>query len=227
MTIDGAIASNQALGIVLVAFMAIVQLRNRSYVREITSDPDRGWRQISRFATLSVAVLIVWVSLFDNWRQLTAIPFRSTRQWESQRVQFDPPSDNIRAVTLALLAIALVLTACLFARHIGGYLLQIVLAVGAAFAWLPFFVIRQHFTLDLAMGFGGSWTSPTDVVSYVAFVALSSAFDIGLIAVSFAALVGLTAIPVTLVLDLLRLRHPRVTTEAQPFFNAIGGRTAR
>jgi hypothetical protein len=32
---------------------------------------------------------------------------------------------------------------------------------------------------------------------------------------------------VPVMLDLLRLRRPRVTTEAQPFFNAIGHRAVR
>jgi hypothetical protein len=53
---------------------------------------------------------------------------------------------------------------------------------------------------------------------------LTWAFDIALIAVTFTALAALTAIPLTLLLDLTRLRRPRVSKEAVPFFNAIGSR---
>jgi hypothetical protein len=227
MNIDGAIASNQTLGIVLDAVLIGIWSRNRSFVRELTIDPDRAWRVIPRVAASSVAVLIGWISLFDNWRQLTAIPFRATRHFPSQRVQIDPPGDEVRAITYSILAATLLLTACLIARHMGGYLLQLLLAAGAVVAWLPFFVLQQRFTINLAMGFDGSWTSPADIAAYLAFVVLSWAFDIGLIAVSFLFLAALTAIPVTLLLDLLRLRHPRITAEAQPFFNAIGGRTSQ
>lgn len=226
MSAQAAIASDQTLGLILLATLALLWLRNRAFVRELSADSDRGWHTVTRLAVSALVALIAWVSLFDNWRQLTAIPFHATRQWESQRIQIDPPSAEVRAVTFILLAVALVLTGSLIARHMGGIFLQSILTLGAMVAWLPFFIIRTRFTLDLAMGFDGSWTSPGDVTAFLGFATLSWAFDIGLIAISFIGLAGLTAIPITLILDLLRLRHPRVTAEAQPFFNAIGGRTS-
>ena len=226
MSAHAAIASNETLGLIVLVTLALLWLRNRSFVHDLSADANRGWHTVTRLAVVVLLALIGWVSLFDNWRHLTAIPFWTTRQWESQRVQIDPPSAEVRAITFVLLAVLLVLTACLIARHVGGYVLQGVLAMGAIFAWMPLFVIRMHFAIDMAMGFDGSWTSPGDVAAYLGFAALSWAFDISLIATSFVGLACLTAIPVTLLLDLLRLRHPRITAEAQPFFNAIGGRTS-
>jgi hypothetical protein len=221
------VASNLTLGLLLAALLVATARRNRPFLRELIADPDPGWRRMPVIAAGGLAVAVVWISLFDNWRQLTGIPFRATRRFDYQRIVLDPPSTGVRAVTFALVGLAVVLVGALVARHVGGYVLQLVLAAGAAAAWLPFFVIRQRFALDLAMGFTGSWTSPTDVAGYVAFILIGWGFEIGLIVVSFAALLGIAALPVTLVLDLLRIRRPRITKEADPFFNAIGGRGAR
>jgi len=227
MRADELIARNETLGLVLILVLALVWRRNRSFVRELTHETDHGWLMLTRLTLCAALALIAWTSLFDNWRQLTAMPWRAAQIYPSKRVLIDPPSDEMRAVTFGLLAVALVFTGCLIARHVGGYVLQLLIACGAFVAWLPFFIIRQRFTLNLALGIDGSWTSPADVAAYLSFTVLSWSFDIVLIAVTFAFLAALTAIPVTFVLDVLRLRRPRVTTEAQPFFNAIGSRTAR
>ena len=227
MRADELIARNETLGLVLLVLLALAWWRNRSFVRELTRETEHGWPMLRRLALSAAIAFIAWTSLFDNWRQLTALPWRAVQIYPSKRVQIDPPSDAVRAITFALLAIALVLTGCLIARHVGGYVLQLLIASAAFIAWLPFFLFRQRFTFNLALGIDGSWSSPADVASYLAFVVLSWGFDIGLIAVTFAFLAALTAVPVTFVLDVLRLRRPRITTEAVPFFNAIGGRTAR
>lgn len=225
MNTHAVIASNETLGVVLGLLLAVLWWRHRTFARELSRDADRGWHTVRTLTVVSIAGLIAWASLLDNWRQLTAIPFRATRQWESQRILIDPPSDDVRAVSFLLLAVALVFTGMMVARHIGGYMLQATLALGAIVAWLPLFVIRLRFSVDLAMGFSGSWTSPGDVAAYLGFAVLSWSFDIALIAVTFIALAAVVAIPVTLILDLTRLRRPRVTKEAIPFFNAIGGRS--
>lgn len=223
---ESAIASSELLGLALTLVLLTVGYRNRPYVRELTTDPGRGWRRMPAIAAGALTLFITWTSIFDNWRQLTGIPFRAIKQYPSQRVELDPPSAAVRGVTFALLAIALVLVATLAARHVGGYLLQLAIAMGAVVAWLPFFVIRQRFTLNLAMGFSGSWKSPADIADYIGFVAITYLFDIGLIVVCFAALLGVVAIPVTLLLDITRTRRPRITAEAKPFFTSIGDRAA-
>lgn len=226
MTVHGFVASNETLGVLLALVLSVIAVRNRSFLRELRHDPDPAWRLVPVIAAAAIAVLIVWTSLFDSWRQLTGLPFRATRRFNYQRIVLDPPSDNVRMVTYVLLGVSLVLVGALFARHVGGYLLQIILLAGAIAAWLPFYVIKQRFAIDLAMGFTGNWANPGDVAGYVAFVLIGWSFEIGLIVVCYAALVGVTALPVTLLLDLTRLRRPRITKEATPFFNAIGGRGA-
>jgi hypothetical protein len=226
MSLERVVAGSEILGAILLLVLFAIGVRNRSYLREIGSDPDRAWRVLARFAVFQLALFIAWTSLFDNWRQLTAIPFRAMKQYPSERIQIDPPSHGVRAVTFALLAVSLVLLAALFARHVGGYFLQLTLIAGALAAWFPFFVIRTRFSLNLALGFTGSWRSPVDVTGYAAFLAITYLFDIGLIAISFVVLLGVVALPVTLVLDLTRTRRPRVSGEAKPFFASISDRAS-
>lgn len=220
------VAGSETLGLVLALALVAIGLRNRGFLHELTSDPESGWQHVPVLAASALGLFIAWTSVFDNWRQLTGIPFRAIRQWPSQRVEVDPPSDAVRAVTFALLAVALVLVAALVARHVGGYLLQLALFAGAVVAWLPLFVIRQRFSLSLAMGFDGSWSSAANVADYLGFVAITYLFDIGTILVSFAALLAVVALPVTLLLDLTRTRRPRITAEAKPFFASISDRAS-
>lgn len=227
MNAHALIAGDGVIGLWLLILGLALLWRQRSFTREIVANHGRGWRTVAYLSLAALLVWIVWVSAFDNWRHLTAAPFAATRQWEYQRVQFDPPGTAVRAITIVLLALALVLCASLVARHLGGYILQLILVVGAVCAWLPVFVIRQRLSLDLAMGFTGSWTSLSDVVAYLGYVLIVWAFDLTLIAVSFLALLSLVVIPVMLLLDLLHQRRPPVTGEAQPFFDAIGGRDAQ
>jgi peptidoglycan/LPS O-acetylase OafA/YrhL len=89
---------------------------------------------------------------------------------------------------------------------------------------VPLFAIRQRLNVNLAFGFDGSWTSPLDVLGYVLFVLLAWLVEITLMLLLFAILLSIVAIPVTLVLDLLRRRRPRATGEATAFFSSFSQR---
>jgi hypothetical protein len=221
MGIDSVVDSNQALGCALLVILLLIGRANRTFLRDVARDPEIFWRIVARWALGATAALIVWGTLFDNWRQLVGAPFRLTQRFPSQRVEYDPPSTDVRIVTVALIAISLIPVACLLARHIAGYLLQIVFAFGSLVLWLPLFVIRQRLNVNLAFGFAGSWSSPLDVVSYLLFVVLAWLFEIALIVLLYCLALTLVAVPITLALDLLRLRRPKATTEAAAFFGSF------
>ncbi|MER3439622.1 MAG: hypothetical protein C4346_19640 [Chloroflexota bacterium] len=221
MAVDTLIATPEALGAVMGLVILAFARANCGFLRDIAHDPEASWRVIAWLATISGSALLAWISVFDNVRQLIAWPYRSLQRFPSRRFEFDPPAHEIRVVTLILLLITLVMMAALFARHVGGYPLQVLLAFCGAALWLPLFVLRLRLNLNLAAGFSGQWTSPVDVVAYVAFVVLAWAVEIGVIASAFVALVAAVALPITLVLDVLHRRHPRPTNEATPFFSAL------
>jgi hypothetical protein len=224
MDIDRVLASNEALGCAFAVVLLLLSRANRIFLRDALHDPDRFWRGVIRLAAAAVVVLIAWTSLFDNWRQLIGVPYRVTQRFASERVEINPPSAEVRTVTVVLLGLTLILVAALLARHVGGYLLQVVLLLGALVLFAPMFAIRQRLNVNLAFGFDGSWTSPLDVLGYMLFVTLAWLFEIALILVAFAVLVTLTALPVTVVLDILRLRRPRATQEAADFYSSFSQR---
>jgi hypothetical protein len=226
MDVDAILNSNEALGGALVFLLLLIGRANRTFLRDVARDPEILWRFVARLALATIATLVVWGSLFDNWRQLVGAPFRLAQRFPSQRVEYDPPSSDVRTVTVVLLAIALVPLACLLARHVAGYVLQIIFAFGALVLWVPLFAIRQRLNVNLAFGFDGSWTSPLDVLGYALFVTLAWFFEISLMVLLFGIALSVVAVPVTLVLDILRLRRPRATTESAAFFGSLAQRAS-
>jgi hypothetical protein len=222
--IEGWLSGNLGLGVALVAVIGVIAWANRYFVRDVAADPDREWRVMARLGALVTTVFILWTTLFDNWRQLIGFPYRSVQRFPSKRVEIDPTPESIRTVTWVLLALALVTVACLFARHIGGYGLQGVLLIGAIVFWGPLFALRQRLDLNLALGFDGDPTSIRDVGGYALHLLVTWAFDISVIVASFGVLLGVVALPITLLLDLLRRRQPRTSGEAATFFSSIGER---
>ncbi len=222
MDVQTFLAGNHALGLALVAVLAAIAARNRPFVRELARDPAALWRALARVALVLTAAFIVWTTLFDNWRQVIGEPYRLSREWASQRVEIDPTPESLRTVTYILLALSLVSVACLFARHIGAYGVQLLVLLGCLIFWGPLFVVRQRF--DLALALTDEIASPGAIPGYVLYLLMTWAVDIAVIALSYGALLMLVALPVTLLLDLTRLRSPRTTNEATAFFTALGDR---
>ncbi len=224
MNVEHALASNEVLGVALFAILTLLVYKNRSFFRDVRHDQDRLWRVIARLALISLLALIIWGSVADNWRQLAGTPYRVIQMFPSKRVEVDPPAAWVRDITAVLIVIALVFTACLVARHIGGYVTQLALLMIAVVSWIPFFILRQRLDLNLALGFDGSWSSPLDVAGYVLFVLAAWVIDSLVLLLSFVVLLILVSLPVTLLLDITRLRKPRVRGEANSYFRALSHR---
>ncbi|MBA2247819.1 MAG: hypothetical protein H0W23_06795, partial [Chloroflexia bacterium] len=83
-------------GLSLIAVLLLIARLNRPFLRDITRDSSRFWR-VTAFMTLALlGVSLIWVTLLDNWLQLSGEPYRLSRSWESQRVGFDPGATAIR-----------------------------------------------------------------------------------------------------------------------------------
>src|SRR5215217_3559798 len=177
MDVQGFLAGDFALGLALVAVLAAIAARNRPFVRETARDPDALWRGVARVAFLLTAVFIAWTSVFDNWRQLIGEPYRLSRQWASQRVEIDPTPEALRTITYVLLALSLISVACLFARHVGAYGVQVLVLLGCLIFWTPLFVVRQRF--DLALALTDDIGSPGHIPGYVLYLLMTWAVDIG------------------------------------------------
>ena len=213
---------NIGLGVAMLLALGLATWANRASMRDVLADDDPCWRVIARFALCASLALLIWGTLFDNWLQLIAEPYRLSREWASQRVVFDPVPGPLRWVTVSLLALSLLSMACLVARHIGGYGIQLALLTVATVLWSPLFVLRQR--ADVIVGFGqeNATGDAAATVGFSLFVTLKWTLGLASLLTSYLFALMLIAPVVTLVLDLLRLRVPRVTAEAQPFFIALG-----
>lgn len=224
MKIESILASNEALGVALFVLLAAIVWKNKPFFRDVWTDQDRLWRVIARCGLASVTALIAWVGLTDNFRQIAGAPYRYIQLFPSKRVEYGAPSDFVRDVTVALVVIALLFTACLVSRHVGGIATQFIIGLIGLVGWLPFFIMRQRLDLNLAMGFDGSWTSPVDAGGYVLFVLCAWVVDSIVLVMMFTVLLAIVSIPMTFLLEIARLRQPRIRGEARPYFSALAHR---
>lgn len=226
MDIEAILASNEALGVAMLLLFGLFGYLNRSFLLDIWRDDDRFWRVIARLSLGANIALIGWGSIADNWRSIAEIPYRYIQIWESRKAEFNPPADWVRNVTGILFVCSLIFTACLVSRHVGGYFLQFALIFPATAAWIPLFIVRQRLDFNLGLGFDGSWTNPVDVIGYLLFLGAAWVVDSLALLATYVILLMIVAIPITLVLDLTRLRRPRVKGEAAGYFQSMSDRRA-
>lgn len=224
MNIDRVMSGSTMVGVVLTLTVLAIARANRSFLRDVARDPEAVWRGLARVAGSATMAMLVWITLFDQWRQLLDEPLRRAGQFPSERVVLDPTPDAIRNASLILLATSLLTTAPLIPRHVGGYIVQIVGCIGALAMALPLYTIRVRFDLGLAFGFGGNPSDPADIVGYAIYLLVTWALLVSVILLAYASLAFALALPFTLLLDLTRRREPRTSTEAEGFFSSISDR---
>lgn len=219
--VEDLLVNRQIFGLVMVLSLALSALVFRLFLREVFADSSAGWRLCARIWAVAIVTFTIWTSIFDNWIQLIGEPFRLSHQWASERIVTDPVAIEIRTVTYVLLAVTVVLTAAIFARHVGGYGLQISTLIIASILWMPIFVIRQRLDIMVHDGVADHISNGADFVGLVPFWILSSALNVIMVVLSVAILTLVIAPIMTLALDVLHLRTPRITKEADDFFGAL------
>jgi hypothetical protein len=221
VNIEQVLSGSTIVGFVLILTVLALARANRSFLRDVASDPDRTWRGLTRLAAVLTMVMLVWIALFDQWRQLIDEPLRRAGQFPSERIILDPVSPSIRTISFVLLVASLLTVAPLIARHVGGYATQAAGCICAFAMCIPLYALRVRFDLGLALGFAGDPQSPGDVVGYVVYILITWALLIAVILLAYSALALATAIPVTLLLDLIGRREPTPTSEADDFFSSF------
>jgi hypothetical protein len=221
-----AILSRQAAGVVLTLFVLALLVINRPFVREVRFDQSRFWRVIARLAAVTGAATLLWTTLFDDWLQLIAEPYRLSMKWNYQRVVFDPVDPAIRTVSVALIALTLIWLACLFARHIGGYLLQVGTLIIGALLWIPLYVMNQRMNAMVVQGAESAETLP-ETLGLTAFWIVRMALGVMTIGATLLPAMMVIALIATILLDLFKLREPPATSEADGFFSELGRRATQ
>lgn len=222
-TIESIMLSRPAVGVLLLGLALALIAANRSTFADVWHDPSSFWRLLARLGAGLTAVTLVWTTVLDDWLQLVAEPFRLSMKWEYQRVVYDPVDPTIRWLTVALIAASLVTLALLFARHVGGYGLQVGIFVLAAIAWVPLYVMSQRMNSMVVQGAESS-DSLLETLGLFAFWLVRAGLGIAAILVTLLFAMMPIALAATALLDLTGLRHPRETHEADSFFSELGNR---
>ena len=93
-------------------------------------DANPRYRLVSRFAMGAMLAFVLWVTIFDNWRQvvgvLTGYLHSAKMQAGSDPFFETPASDTVRAITWVLYFAAVLAGAYLFARYARGYFAPII-----------------------------------------------------------------------------------------------------
>jgi hypothetical protein len=221
--IKSVLLARESVGVVLILLCGTGIWFNRAFFRDVWTDPAPFWRAMARIAVVLVAAMLVWVAAFDDWLQLVAEPYRLSMPWDYQRVVYDPIDPTIRAISVGLIAVALLAMACLFARHVGGYLMQVGTLTLSALVWMPVFIMNQRLNAMVVQGADASETLP-EVLGLSAFWVVR--VGLGALTIGATLMTGMMilALVATVILDMLRLRQPQITHEADGFFSALGSR---
>lgn len=136
------LSGNYPISLVILALVGAWAYRSRSSIRLAMVDDARVWNLIGRVAVGSTALMFVWITLFDNWRQMLGYIIITGRDYAADPLETGATPELLRAVSLALLAVSLVTVALLFARHMGAYVFLLVTAFFAPIYMFAFNEIR-------------------------------------------------------------------------------------
>ena len=221
--IETVLLHRSTVGVLLVALVVWIGWNNKGLLGDMWNDPSPLWRAIVRLAAGIGALTLVWVAALDNLYQLIAEPFRLSLKWNYQRVVYEPTDPAIRMITAILIAALVVFLALLFTRYIGSYGLQVGLLILGAIAWAPLYVLSQRMNVMVVQGADDSH-SMAETIGVSVFWILRSGLGFATIIVTLLTAVMVVALIVTPLLDLLKLRQPGVTHEADGFFSELGAR---
>lgn len=212
---------NLAMGLALIAVLTVIAISRRHMVGALFEETDRFWHSVLVGCVLVAGGMIGWITFRDSWLQLVTEPYRLSQRWEYQRTLFDPVASDQRQITLMLSLIAAVLVAALFARYVGGYALQLGFLIISIFGWFALFIFRQRFDMIVNTIPKSDDVTLVDIAGFTGFWLLRT--SLGIVSIAFTAMVIVFTIAplVTVVLDLLKIRTPRITNEAKGFFAAL------
>lgn len=150
----------------LMAALAAWRLFPFAVKRIVNEQPAiRGW--INRGILFIGGVMVLWIALFDNWRQVIGIPTGWIQDDKAQRAS-DPfytgeVADPIRAVSWVLFIAAVLGGAYLFARFSRGYAEPIILGPLAVVSFFVLNTFRLRYDVDSVRIAYGTIESPIDV----------------------------------------------------------------
>jgi hypothetical protein len=141
------LVSDYPILLTLLAGLWLLGSHNRSAVSWMWNDKRPLARRVSRVSIGAVFALALWVTAFDNWRQLIGLLVGKKDRWRSDPFLYGPPADAVRAVSFVLFGLAVLGGAYLFARYARGYLAPIAIWPVAVIFFFVLNSFRMRFEL--------------------------------------------------------------------------------
>jgi hypothetical protein len=211
---------------IVITFFILVwfSVRNSlSIIRWMLNDKVDWARYLSRGTFAALGAFFLWVTVFDNWRQVIGFMIRGRERWRSDPYLLDPPADIVRTITWVLFALAIVGTAYLFARYARGYFLPIIAGPLGFILFYTLNGLRMRFELigplsDRSVDFSKADEAIMVLIWFAIFYVVFSI----LIFCAFATVWG----PVTFIVCLLyRLTHGRERIEEPEMYRILRERS--
>jgi hypothetical protein len=115
------VASNYPVSIVIALLVGAWAYRNRSSIQLAVLEEVKAWRVVSAIGVVSTVLLLLWVTVLDNWRQLLGYWIPAHRRWMADPIEAAVTPDALRYITLALVAVSIVSLALVYGRYRGPY----------------------------------------------------------------------------------------------------------
>jgi hypothetical protein len=145
------LVSDYPILLAVVLSLLLIGRYNASTVRRMWNDRDALSRVLSRVAISALFVFSIWVTVFDNWRQLLGRLVKvmdAKDAWRSDPFLYGPPPDAVRALSWILLGVTVLGGAFLFARYArGGYFIPVILWPVALTMFFALNEFRMRFEL--------------------------------------------------------------------------------
>jgi hypothetical protein len=194
------LTSDYAILTTLLVVGAFILRPHRWIMRRMWNDEPLWARIGSRLAFGAVGLLLLWATLFDNWRQLLGLLVDERNRWKSDLYRSAPPSDVVRAVSIALVILAVLGASYLYARFARGYFIPIVAGPVGLVMFYALNGFRMKFDIVGSLWPGGvDWRSPVEVGATLAWFGVDQTILFTLIVSGFAFLWGPTAIIFSLI----------------------------
>lgn len=160
-----------ALCITLVGLMRLY----RSAIEVMLLDREKLYQTLSRATFLVTALFLVWVTVFDNWRQLLGEVSTYTHNEKtgmaSDPFANTPPGDFERSVSYILFGLVVLGAAYLFARYARGYWGPLVATPIALAMYYVFNAFRVRMDVDSVRIAFADISSGLDVIATLFWIA--------------------------------------------------------
>lgn len=162
------------LAALLVTLLGVMRLY-RSAIELMLLDREPVYRTLSRATFIVTAAFLLWVTIFDNWRQLLGVVSRYTHNEKtgdrSDPFFSTPPGDFERSVSYVLFGLVVLGAAYLFARYARGYWGPLVATPVGLAMYYVFNAFRVRMDVDSVRIADADISSALDIVSTLFWIA--------------------------------------------------------